>query len=67
VTTDSSGLDDGHDNWEKLNADHRDMCRFTGSSDVGYQSTKRVIKRFVEEIEKKAAREIVGRLSLVLS
>ena len=50
----SSGLDDARERKDFINANHMEMCRFTGSKDAGYRKVKDVLSRCLGRLQSSA-------------
>lgn len=51
VCNHSSGLDDGRERKDEINANHMGMCRFSGHTDPEYCKVRNALQRFQKSAE----------------
>ena len=54
----SSSLDDTRQHAQYIDANHKEMCRFTDRSDPGYQQVSGELRLLVEKLEQERKRTI---------
>ncbi|KAF3481642.1 uncharacterized protein GIQ15_04401 [Arthroderma uncinatum] len=59
----SSSLDDPREHAEHINANHREMCRFTGKDDPGYRQVGGELCKIVDTLRHERQEEVEERLS----